>query len=141
MNRELIYSTLFNTIKGLASFNTSSRTFKHFADVADTDQPALFQVQVREEPSTQTGQPTKWLLQVELYVYVHNGESPDNPPSSQLNPILDAITNLFSPDPVSAKQTLGGLVHYVRVSGAIETDEGLLGPQGIAIIPIEISVP
>lgn len=140
MNREQIYQALFDKVSALSNFQTKSRTFRHFSDVDSGEQPALFQVQVREEPSTQTGQPTKWLLHVELYLYVHAGESSDNPPSSQLNPILDGITNLFSPDPVSAKQTLGGLVHYVRVSGAIETDEGLLGPQGIAIIPIEISV-
>jgi hypothetical protein len=37
--------------------------------------------------------------------------------------------------------TLGGLVNYCRIEGDIETDEGLLGEQAVAIIPVSILVP
>lgn len=140
MTREPIYAALFAMISSNTLLKIKSRKFRHFSDVDAADQPALFQVQTREVPITVTGQPTQWKLMVDLYLYANSGET-DTPPSSQINLILDAITNLFDPNPISAKQTLGGLVHYVRVSGSIETDEGLLGPQGIAIIPIEILVP
>ena len=38
----------------------------------------------------------------------------------------------------TGKQTLGGLVHDCRIAGDIETDEGRLGDQAVAIIPIEM---
>ena len=38
-------------------------------------------------------------------------------------------------------QTLGGLVSDCWISGKIETDEGALGGQAVAIIPIEMIWP
>lgn len=137
-SREPIYKALFDLVSRADGLQTKSRRFKHFSEVPAEMQPALYQVQRSENAITETGQPTKWNLNVDLYLYVHAGEADDTPPTTQLNPIIDYITNLFDPNPVTGKQTLGGLVHYARIAGNIETDEGLLGAQGIAIIPVEI---
>lgn len=102
--------------------------------------PALFQVQVDETASVITGLPTRWTFSLELYVYVDVGDDESIPPAEVMNPILDAITDAFEPSPVSARQTLGGLVHYARISGQIRTGDGASQSQAIAIIPVEIMV-
>ena len=37
-------------------------------------------------------------------------------------------------------QTLGGLAAHAWTAGKIETDEGVLGGQAVAIVPVEILV-
>ena len=39
---------------------------------------------------------------------------------------------------INNKQTLGGLVAHAWIDGVIETDEGVLGDQAVAIIPVVI---
>jgi hypothetical protein len=141
MNREAIYAALFSRVSGAAGVASSNRRLKHWSDVSPADMPALFMAQRGETAKTATGQPTTWTLNVDLIVYVSDGGDPSTVPSTALNPILDGITNLFTPDPVTGKQTLGGLVHYARISGAIAIDEGVQGDTVIAVIPIEIVSP
>jgi hypothetical protein len=138
--RESIYAALFSRVSTAALFKTIGRRYKPFTEIAPADQPALFQVQRKEESQTQTGQPTIWKFHVDLVIYVNSGNEMDTVVSSLMNPILDAVTGLFDPDASTnfGKQTLGGLVHYARVSGPIETDEGVLDRPAYAIIPIEI---
>jgi hypothetical protein len=137
MNRELIYSSLLGVLSAATGVNTVSRRLKHWADVAPADQPALFMVQKSEMAQVTTGQPTRWSLRVDIYVYVRS--SGDLPPATYLNPILDAVASVLNPDAVSnGPQTLGGLVTYARIEGTIETDEGVLGDQAVAIIPVKI---
>jgi hypothetical protein len=121
-------------------FKTASRRYKSFSEVPAMEQPAIFQVQRREQPAQITQVPAGWKLEVDLVIYVNSTNYDDTVVSSLLNPVLDAIDGLFGTTglPGANKQTLGGLVHYARISGAIETDEGVLGDQAFAIIPIEI---
>ena len=141
MNREAIYSALFAKVSTAANFTTISRRLKHWADVPAVDQPALFQAQVREiaEPQTQVlGQPTRWKLSVDLYVYATCESS--GTPSAVLNPLIDSIVAALAPsNPIEKTQTLGGLVLNAWIEGTIETDEGTLGNQAVAIIPISIT--
>ena len=54
---------------------------------------------------------------------------------------LDAITAVIQKQhPITGKNDLDGTpgVEWARISGAIETDEGTLGQQAVAIIPITI---
>lgn len=138
MNRETIYAALFSLVGGASAFKTKSRRLRAWADVPPDDQPAFFQVQRVETPQTVTGQPTRWLLEIDLAIYVNVGNDPHTAASQFLNPILDTITGLFIPNGASNVQTLGGLVHYARLSGQVQTDEGVLGAQAVAVIPIEI---
>jgi hypothetical protein len=56
-----------------------------------------------------------------------------------MNPLLDALTAaLAPPNPVENVQTLGGLVAHCWIEGGIQTDEGVLGGQSVAIVPIRI---
>ena len=140
MNREAIYSALFAAVAGAASFVTASRRLRHWSDVAAAEQPALFMAQKSETALRRQGLPPKWTLAVDLYVYVH---APDDvsPPVAALNPLIDAIEAALAPVNLTLTQTLGGLVDAAWIAGKIETDEGVLGGQAVAIVPLEILVP
>ncbi len=134
MNREPIYAALFAALASAAPFVTASRRLRHWSDVGPAEQPALFVAQRRK------GLPPKWTLALEVFIYVH---APDDvtPPASALNPLLDAVEAVLAPADPAAAQTLGGLVEHAWIAGKIETDEGVLGGQAVAIIPIEVLVP
>jgi hypothetical protein len=136
--REEIYSALFNLVSTAAGFVTIGRRYKPWSEIPPEQQPAMFQVQRTESPVQLTGMPAAWRLDLDLVIYVHTTGNPDIIASTIMNPILDAVTSLFDASTPLGKQTLGGLVHMAKVSGAIETDEGVLGDQAFALIPIEI---
>jgi hypothetical protein len=143
MKREPIYAALFTRLSAAASFNTASRRLRHWSDVTSAEQPALFQAQKSEAAQRLRGQPPKWTIDVDVYVYA---QAPDDQtsPAAVLNPLLDAIEAALAPagaDAVtSGAQTLGGLVSHCWIAGKITTDEGVLGGQAVAIVPIEIVV-
>ena len=139
MNRETIYSALFNLLSNAAVFQTTSRRLQHWSDVPAISQPALFMAQKRELAQTVPPLPTVWTLVVDVYVYVNTGNNVnDTVPASLINPLIDALTATLAPDPITNKQTLGGLVQHAWIEGEIITDEGWLGDQAIAVIPIYI---
>lgn len=139
MNRESIAAALFTLVSSVGGFKVTSRRLKHWSDVPAEDQPALFQAQGKEivDITTQRmGGPNVHRFAFQLYIYVHNNDL-NVVPSSLLNPFLDAIEAVLTTTP-GTKQTLGGLVQHAYISGAIETDEGVLGDQAVAIVPIEV---
>lgn len=141
MNREAIYSALFTKLSAAAGFNTTSRRLVTFNEVAAVDQPALFVIQRTESAATVPGLTTVWTLEVDAYVYVNTAGDPAISPSTILNPYLDAIVTAMAPDNVvTNKATLGGLVQHAWIEGKIQTDEGVLGDQAIAIVPIILKV-
>lgn len=137
MNREAIYAALFAKLAAVPGLKTSSRRLLHWSDVGQGDQPALFQAQKTETAQIVSGQATRWTLAVDVYLYVKT--PPPDSPGTVLNPLLDAIEAALVPDnPIKNTNTLGGLVHHCWIEGAIETDEGTLGDQAVAIIPVLI---
>ena len=141
MTREDIYKALFvliQTAATAAGAKTCSRKLRHWADVPAAEQPTIFQIQRNETSTQQRGVPAKWTLNVDIYVYVNTGKDPKAAPSTLLNPILDAIEAVMSPCEPDGPQTLGGLVSHCWIAGTIETAEGVLGSQEVAIIPVEI---
>lgn len=140
MNREAIYGALFGLVARAAPFRTAGRRLRHWSDVGPAEQPAVFMVQTRETAARQRSLPTRWTLHADLYVYAH---APDEltAPASILNPLLDAIEAALEPDDAATnRQSLGGLVEHAWIAGSIETDEGVLGGQAVAIVPIEMLV-
>lgn len=138
MNREAIYSALFALVSSAAGWTTKSRVLLHWSDVTAIQQPALFMAQAGEQATTETGQPTQYLMSVQLYVYAHSQTQDGDVPATIMNGLIDSIVAAIKPSRAAQVQTLGGLVHYARIEGAIETDEGTLGEQTVAIIPIAI---
>jgi hypothetical protein len=74
-------------------------------------------------------------LNATLYLYCQNHD-----PGLQ-NDLLDAVEEALAPEPGEAVLTLGGLVARCWIDGDIETDEGLLGEQAVAIVPVSILIP
>jgi hypothetical protein len=144
MNRELVYAALYAKLAASAGFVTTSRKLRHWSDVAAEEQPALFVIQTNEPVQQQRGMPPKWTLRVNAYIYVNTQAQSDTEvvPSQLLNPLLDAVEAVLAPDDVANYvQTLGGLVSHCWIEGPIETSEGCLGDQEVAIVPIAMLVP
>lgn len=139
INREAAYAALFTQLAGLPGIRTSSRGLKPWAQVSATDQPALFLTQGRQIAlQTPDNMPRRWKLLADVFVYVRNDDPAGELPCVTLNGILDAIEAALAPAPALERQTLNDVVEHCRIAGEIETDEGVLGPQAVAIIPIEI---
>jgi hypothetical protein len=143
MTREPIYQALFSVLANAAGFATASRRLRHWSDVSAVEQPALFMAQKSEVAEQRRGLPTKWLCDIDAYIYCH---APDDltAPATVLNPLLDAVEAALAPqagrDVAANTQTLGDLAYQVWINGKIETDEGTLGGQAVAIVPIRITV-
>lgn len=139
MTREPIYAALFALVSRSAGFVTVSRRLRHWTDVGAAEQPALFQIQKSESAEERAKLPPKWRATVDLYIYA---QAPDElaAPATVINPLLDALAAALAPDPLSNVQSLGGLVAHCWIAGKIQTDEGVLGGQAVAIVPIEILV-
>lgn len=140
ISREPIYAALFALAAGAAGFVTAERRLRHWSDVSPAEQPALFQCQTRETAAIRAlGAATVWTLNVELYLYAHSSD-PYAAPASVLNPLLDAVVAALAPDPTTGIQDLGlpAMVRHSAIAGRIDTDEGTLGDQAVAIVPVEI---
>jgi hypothetical protein len=140
INREPIYAALFDVLAGAADFTLVDRRLRHWSDVAPAEQPALFVAQKTELASVRTlGAPTVWTLAVDLFVYAHSSD-PYLAPATVLNPLLDAVEAALAPSATTGVQDLGipSQVQHAYISGKIESDEGVLGDQAVAIVPVEI---
>ena len=138
--REPIYAALFDLAAGAAGFVTAERRLRHWSDVAPAEQPALFMTQKSEVAAVKTlGAPTVWTLLVEFYLYAHSSD-PYLSPATVLNPLVDAVEATLAPAATTGLQDLGlpSMVQHAMIAGKIETEEGVLGDQAIAIIPVEI---
>ena len=137
--RESIYAALFARVATAANFVTAARRLRHWSDLTPAEQPALFMRQKSEQAAITTlGAPTVWTLVLELYVYAHASD-PYVAPATVLNPLIDSVEAALAP-PVTGLQDLGlpEMVQHAYISGKIETNEGILRDQAVAIIPVEI---
>jgi hypothetical protein len=138
--REAIYTALWALAAEAENFATASRRLRHWSDVGPTEQPALFMSEKGSRAQIKAlGAPVVWTLYADLFLYAHSSD-PYLPPASLLNPLLDAIEAALAPAPATGIQDLGlpAMVQHAYIAGRIETDEGVLGDQAIAIVPIEI---
>jgi hypothetical protein len=140
MIREPIYAALFALTQNIPDIVTTGRTLKHYDDVPQAQQPAIFQRQLDQTAQVKPGTPTKWELAAEWYIYVNEGTQPGVDSCSLLNPILDALEAALAPN-WQGYNTLGGLVFDCKLGGKMEIYEGVNGgPQSMAIVPIKIIV-
>lgn len=135
---ETIDAALFALLQSSFTFVTSSRRLKFYGDTPMEDQPALFLATGDMEPRMNPlGQPYRWRLMRKIWLYAYTQDDTTTP-SSIMNPVVNAILNVLKPTTPGDRVTLGGLVYNVQIAGRIMTDEGLLGPQAVAVIPVEL---
>lgn len=136
MNRNAIHTALQSLYAGLPTVVTFSDRLQGWDEVPPSAQPAVFLVKGDEGIDELKGQPSVVYLDYRLWIYTHETDRRLSP-AVQLNDILDALQERSKPV-VGHKQTLGGLVEHAWISGTIETDEGTLGDQAVAILPLRI---
>jgi len=138
--RELIYSTLWEFGASAARFTNANRRLRHWADVSPAEQPALFMSERGGQAAVKKlGAPIVWTLYADFYIYAHSSD-PYLAPTAILNPLVDALEAALSPSPTTGVQNLGlpQMVQHAYIAGKVQTDEGVLGDQAIAIVPVEI---
>jgi hypothetical protein len=146
--REEISVALFDRLSECTSFKTKGRRLPGADEVPGSAQPAFFLGSPTESYgwSTRGGDPLRRLT-FTAWVYCFADGAHNAIPSTQINNVLDAFEAALQPDPLrdirgeGERCTLGGLVFDCRIEGNIDTDEGLLGPQGFARIPIIVVIP
>lgn len=138
--REDIYAALLALLRDAAPFATVGRRARLWSDLSPIQQPALFLVAKGEEFAPLSGVPPKRTLYADLILYA---QAPDDETAGAqvLNPLLDAVQAALRPPVPGTDQTLGGLVRHAWIEGRIQTDEGALGPQAVAIVPLSILAP
>ena len=137
-SREAIFAALFARWSTPSGFVTTSRELKHWNDVRPEQQPAGYQLEGSQTAQSAYRKPTIWTLRGEIYVYVHKDNTTGDV-VALLNDRVDAVVAALAPSPATNDQTLGGLVTDCRIDGDIETSEGRLDKQAVAIIPLIIT--
>ena len=140
IERERIYAALWRIASGSAQYATASRRLRHWNDVTPPEQPALFMSEKHGNArSGGFGLTQEYHLEADFYIYCHEID-PYIAPGIQLNHLIDALDRALAPDQVSGINNLGldGMVIHTRIEGRIETDEGLLGGQAIAVVPVVV---
>jgi len=138
MSRDAVFAALFSLLQALPGAVTVSRRLRMWSDVDQTEQPAVFLASGAQVPTqSPAGHPAVWRLSASVYLYAKTSD-PNIAPSTILNDLLDALEGVLAPGFPGQKQTLGGLCQHCWISGQVETDEGILGDQAMAIVPIEI---
>jgi hypothetical protein len=139
-NREQIHVALYEMLQAaIVGVKTWSRRLEGWDKYSGIEQPTISVVKGGEVVMRQTGIPAHYAMDFFVWIYVrHADKSVD--PSSLLTAFYDQIEAALTPAPglPENRQTLGGMVHDCRVEGTIETDEGMLGDQAVAKVPIKI---
>jgi hypothetical protein len=141
---EQIDATLFALLQTVgSSIVTYSRRLKNYNEVPTEIQPALYLASGDLDPklggdARVPGMPFRWKLHRKIWLYTNAGNDDTLIPSSLINPVINSVLKVLAPKTPGDRQTLSGLVYHCYLAGRIQTDEGLLGPQAVAVMPIEI---
>lgn len=135
-SRKQAFEALFDRLGNAAAWQTKGRKLKLWKDVSK--QPALFLVRKDLDGKSLPGSDRARVANYFAYIFVR--DTGDDGPGGLLDDLVDVVEVALSPDPGDGRQTLDGLVRDCRISGMIETDEGTLGEQAVAWIPITIFI-
>lgn len=119
-------------------FLTTGRRVKFARDV--TAQPALFLRSGDEDLPYHNIILQEQTIKAEIWIYSNAGDNPNAVPDTALNNLLDAVQDVFKPEPMTGRFTLGGLVHWCRMV-KVQKDPGDISGQAMAVADVEIIVP
>jgi hypothetical protein len=151
IDHEAPYTALFQRLQSdVIGLVTMSEKLKHWENVEPPAQPALFMALSDQTPINAFGLPPRWLLEAELYLYVHS--DPDDAqdiPRKRINVLIKSIEEGMEWRPADLagtgqnrgeerhQTTLGGLVQYAWISG-IQIAEGVAVGQSAARFTVEM---
>lgn len=95
LNREALFSTLFDRLSLINGIVFKSRIFKTYDDLEASEQPALIMVKTSESVANQRGLPPIWTLQGTIYLYCRNDQDPYVGASVQLNQLISLVEAAF----------------------------------------------
>ena len=119
-----------------AQFATTGRRVEHWTQVSE--QPSLFMRQIGTTDSYSGDLPIV-TVELEVWLYSRAGEDPDAVPDAALATLHQAVRDCFDPDD-DGRFTLGGIVYWCRIEGRTDYSPGDQGGQGIARIPVRITL-
>ena len=137
-NREVIMQALFQLVSSSSAYVTAGRRLRLWGDVSASEKPAIFQYERDDVYTNGKNYLPIVEMNVDLFVYTAPGIDSGVTPIAILNPLIDAIDAALKPNPVTNRQTLGGLVSHCYIDGKIMKDPGDIDGDGIALIPIKI---
>lgn len=146
VDREAIAKALFDRLRNAGGVVQAERRFRSWDEVPREEQPWIGLVQRTHTPEQRRGLPPKWTLDFTLYLYCRNDE-PGGSSAPLQNQLLQAIEEALELQPGEDPgldpaniygTTLGGLCSHAWISGTIETDEGALDAQAVAVVPIQV---
>ena len=148
LDREAIFRVLFDRLSTIPGLVTCSRKWEPWEQCTGK-QPAIFLATGNETAQAQRDQPTIWTLRPTIYIYCRNDADPTIPGGVVMHGFLQAVEKVLERQPTEGLgsgpyglltfgTSLGGLVSSCSINGEIETDEGLLQNQCVAIVPLEI---
>lgn len=137
-NRAEATRRLWNRLCTIPDFVTRGRVLRDWSDLQPEEKPALFMIAGNQRVDTPSQKlPSVLHMFFTLFVYAHKAQADDITPSDELNRLLDLIEQSIDPGIAMPYQTLGlDNCQHVYVSGMIETDEGSLGSDAVAIVPL-----
>lgn len=150
LTREGINAALFALLQTVPGITTFTRVWKNFDQFAPAEQPVLILATGNPRPTQdEDGAPTRWKYEFVVYLYAYAQSSNNSvAPSTIINNLMDAIEAVLKPMAINGPpgwpgkvQVLGDLTGRIRhawISDTVLTDEGVLGPQSIAVFPIEV---
>lgn len=144
--RNRYFDALETLVKTVADFKLVSRRMKlyHECNVAQ-DFPAMFIMSPTEQYSRELGEgvPSRVVIEATIFIYLAGGKdiSASAVPMNALNDIMDKVDDVLKPNPLTAKQTLGGIVSHCWIEGEVIKEPGDLDGEGIIAIPIKMLVP
>lgn len=155
IGREAIFAALFARLQTIAGVQTFSRIWTGWDTLEAIEQPAIVLIKGGETALQVRPFPPRWQLEAQVILLARVTEAdPSVAPSTTINTLLDAVFSklarqpdeppaadpLFAPNPdMMAWTSLGGLCSSVRVGSDIVTDEGALGLQSVAVVPLIIT--
>jgi hypothetical protein len=136
-SREAIMQALFALVSGAAEFVTALRRLRLWNDVAPGEKQAIFMCE-RDDVYTNGKNYLQIVeMNVDLLIYIDAGTDQSIAPITVLDPLLDAADAALAPNPVTRRQTLGGLVSHCWIEGKIMKDPGDIDSDWIAVIPVK----
>jgi hypothetical protein len=137
--RETIAAALQKLVFAVANFKTTGERVLHWDQVAN--QPACFVRWLGDAYGGPDHIMVPVTLHFEVWFYV-KAPSPTDSAAEPLRELVDNLETVLAPDdPATNRLTLGGLVQDCRLEGESLIDQGDIGGQGKAVIPVRVEVP